>query len=809
VPNPLPKVFISYSHDSADHEELVLSFAERLRSDGVDAQIDQYVRGTPTEGWPRWMLNKLEWADFALLVCTDTYYRRFRGKDEPDHGRGADFEGQLVTLEIYRSKSRAVRFIPILFSPEDEKNIPEPLTGQSHYLLEPGEDESVANYAKLYALLTGHAGVTPRPLGPLITLARKEVSPIKFGDLTGDSPSYTDAHVSPRIPDNLHFHLRIKRSIFICFDPANADSGAALTAALERSGCTVAHSRTTLSERFSPRMLGSSIADAQVFVLLWSAAALGSENVQLECETALALRVPIVLCRLDDTSLQHPFTDKQGIKPQELPSSLENILDSLPEAIEQPPVSVAQAVLRHMPESAGREPEIVVEKIRQKFAKKRLLSVPSKPSPFGSVYVPDPNVKTSPRLSKQILVGLWGVLGACIVAALGWLSDPKNVSTTVAAALNVQQTVVALFHGESHPSDTHYTKSWKEELLGRRAGSGGFRVFSDPSSATQAWTSSQCLAGLLSDNELVAPNAKDLAGCFDFLESARTTDKQGGWGMWERSVFPITEITAWIILAEVHSMKEEVADDIWSQEQQSTVNNRIMRDLDCNRKVQDPSGGWLPIEGVPTSEVRTYSTAMALWSELAAVTTPRVRRFIGDRYKESISKALFWFESNARPDLGGWVPKPSRYHQDHRYPALTAQIICILSLAEHQPEFASIKNWVVLKKVKQEFVSRLDPKTDSLSSIPNDQVETQDQAVPPAIELEGSTFLAFPWTLMACETLKTDSALAPADQKRAALAASHLWALLPKFNDHLLDGTTETYEIAESLAAIKFLRSSL
>jgi hypothetical protein len=59
APSP-SRAFISYSHDSTEHEELVLRFARRLRKDGVDAQIDQFVGGRPTEGWPRWMLDKLD-----------------------------------------------------------------------------------------------------------------------------------------------------------------------------------------------------------------------------------------------------------------------------------------------------------------------------------------------------------------------------------------------------------------------------------------------------------------------------------------------------------------------------------------------------------------------------------------------------------------------------------------------------------------------------------------------------------------------------------------------------------------------------
>jgi hypothetical protein len=83
---PNPKVFISYSHDSPKHAYRVLALTERFRKEDLDAQLDQYVAGTPPEGWPRWMLNRLDEADFILSVCTETYYRRFRGHEEPGQG---------------------------------------------------------------------------------------------------------------------------------------------------------------------------------------------------------------------------------------------------------------------------------------------------------------------------------------------------------------------------------------------------------------------------------------------------------------------------------------------------------------------------------------------------------------------------------------------------------------------------------------------------------------------------------------------------------------------------------------------------
>lgn len=78
------KVFISYSWDSDEHKERVLALANTLRDPwGIETDIDQYVRAkplyTPEQGWDLWMQKRIEWAEFVLIVCTETYKRRFRG----------------------------------------------------------------------------------------------------------------------------------------------------------------------------------------------------------------------------------------------------------------------------------------------------------------------------------------------------------------------------------------------------------------------------------------------------------------------------------------------------------------------------------------------------------------------------------------------------------------------------------------------------------------------------------------------------------------------------------------------------------
>jgi hypothetical protein len=95
-----PRVFLSYSHDSDKHGELVLALSERLRVDGIETLLDQYVNGSPSSGWPRWMLDQVDAADYVLVVCTETYYRRFRGHEVPGKGKGVDWEGALITQEL-------------------------------------------------------------------------------------------------------------------------------------------------------------------------------------------------------------------------------------------------------------------------------------------------------------------------------------------------------------------------------------------------------------------------------------------------------------------------------------------------------------------------------------------------------------------------------------------------------------------------------------------------------------------------------------------------------------------------------------
>jgi len=156
-----PSVFISYSHDSSEHEARVLALADRLRSEGINAQIDQY-EPSPVEGFQRWMIRHVRDADFVLMVCTDAYRHRFEGEEEEGKGLGATWEGSLILNEIYQSQPVNEKFIPVLLPDGDISHVPAIVQSVTRY--RPFDDEG---YEAMYRRFTGQPA-TPQPaLGQL------------------------------------------------------------------------------------------------------------------------------------------------------------------------------------------------------------------------------------------------------------------------------------------------------------------------------------------------------------------------------------------------------------------------------------------------------------------------------------------------------------------------------------------------------------------------------------------------------------------------------------------------------------------
>ncbi len=159
-----PRVFISYSHDSEAHKEQVLDFADRLRSDGVDAIIDRYVQ-SPPQGWPAWCETEIERADFVLMICTETYLRRVRGEEKPGIRHGVLWEARLIRQDVYDASSVSNKYVPVLLSDGSPAHAPRSVRGASIYSAETPE-----GYEALKRLLTSQPLTPAPPVGPSETL---------------------------------------------------------------------------------------------------------------------------------------------------------------------------------------------------------------------------------------------------------------------------------------------------------------------------------------------------------------------------------------------------------------------------------------------------------------------------------------------------------------------------------------------------------------------------------------------------------------------------------------------------------------
>ena len=103
----VPKVFISYSHDTQEHKKWVLDLATRLRNSGIDAALDQWDLG-PGDDLPKFMETNLANADRVLMICTERYVEKANSGTG-----GVGYEKMIITSELL-SKIDSNKVIPIV-----------------------------------------------------------------------------------------------------------------------------------------------------------------------------------------------------------------------------------------------------------------------------------------------------------------------------------------------------------------------------------------------------------------------------------------------------------------------------------------------------------------------------------------------------------------------------------------------------------------------------------------------------------------------------------------------------------------------
>lgn len=102
-----PRVFVSYSHDSAHHKEWGLDLASTLRKRGVDVVLDQWDL-KPGNDLPHFMETELVKADYIVVICTENYVSK------ANNGQGGvGYEKGILSAALMKDINQN-KVIPIL-----------------------------------------------------------------------------------------------------------------------------------------------------------------------------------------------------------------------------------------------------------------------------------------------------------------------------------------------------------------------------------------------------------------------------------------------------------------------------------------------------------------------------------------------------------------------------------------------------------------------------------------------------------------------------------------------------------------------
>ncbi|MEP3209741.1 MAG: toll/interleukin-1 receptor domain-containing protein [Maribacter sp.] len=159
-----PKTFISYAWESDETKDWVKKLATELRSDGIDAKLDQW-EVLPGDQMPHFMEKSVRENDYVLIICTPNY----KAKSENRIG-GVGYEGDIMTAEVLQTSNHR-KFIPILKSGTKETSIPSWLQGKYYVDLSNGRHYN-NNYSDLTTTLVNDREVAPE-LGKISTSKRK------------------------------------------------------------------------------------------------------------------------------------------------------------------------------------------------------------------------------------------------------------------------------------------------------------------------------------------------------------------------------------------------------------------------------------------------------------------------------------------------------------------------------------------------------------------------------------------------------------------------------------------------------------
>jgi hypothetical protein len=162
APEP-PRVFISYSYDSAAHKEWVRRLAVSLREDGINARLDVWdLKGRSI---PAFMNSEVRNAKWVILICTPEMRAKVHAAEDRERSTGVGWEADLLGSEMFVTGQDKV--VAVLARGSWAAAAPSMVAGRPYFDLSSAEQVAV-NYPRLRnALIVGLDAEVAPPIGPL------------------------------------------------------------------------------------------------------------------------------------------------------------------------------------------------------------------------------------------------------------------------------------------------------------------------------------------------------------------------------------------------------------------------------------------------------------------------------------------------------------------------------------------------------------------------------------------------------------------------------------------------------------------